>query len=125
MRKLALGIILAIGVLWAAPSQACEDCSDSFDPQALDWCMYCHGSYCGFFSCWIQDAPTQDGGTMEECAGDAYECFENDRGCEQEPMMRLRPLDETWRLARVRVLQPRILRVPVTTKARPIVNEKG
>ena len=60
-----------------------------------------------------------------DCAGDDDGCFEYGGGCEQEPVMRFRRLDETWRLARVRINQPRSLRAPVTTKATPIINKKG
>ena len=125
MRKFAFGIILAVVILWAAPSQACEDCSEYFNSQNFEWCYYCHASYCGFFNCWIQSEPVVGGGFQDVCAGDAYDCFEYGGGCVQEPVMRFRRLDETWRLARVRINQPRSLRAPVTTKATPIINKKG
>lgn len=118
MRKLALGAVL-LAVLWAAPSQACEDCDEYFDYQSLDWCLNCQDTACGFFNCWVQEQNVAGGGTQDYCAGDDYGCFENGYACIQEPRDIRLParLDETWRLARVRVLQPRNQRDSAVTSS--------
>ena len=118
MSKFLLGAALVFTIVWATPAQACEDCSEYFDWQANDWCTFCQeNTDCGFFRCWIREWPAAGGGTADVCGGDDEGCYIVGRACVQEPRMRLTPrLNDTWRLARVRVDQPGNLRKLPTTR---------
>ncbi|HEX8410245.1 MAG TPA: hypothetical protein VF883_15380 [Thermoanaerobaculia bacterium] len=100
--RLLIAAVLAIA--FVVPASACEACFEDYD--GANWCEYCDYARCGYFNCVIKQY--QGMGNMEYCTGDDAGCFEEGRGCMQEPQMKLqRPLGETWRLARVEVTPAR------------------
>lgn len=117
MRKLILGVALVIGVFFAVPSEACEECAQYFDYQSLSWCSYCRVSYCGFFNCRIRNYYYFG----DYCEGDDAGCFEYGGGCPGECnpddpnscVLHQARLDEAWRLLRVSVHNPGQGRAPM------------
>jgi hypothetical protein len=93
----------------------CQECAEWFDPQSLQWCLYCVPSYCGLFQCDIG----QYSGVLDYCregpAGND-QCFTVNVGCVEEPQA-LR-FDETWRLKGVRVNRSKKTTEPPAAGAR-------
>ena len=121
MHRALVGLLVLFAALLFAPSaSASEVCAEYFDWQSLDWCPYCSTVYCGYFSCAVR----QSAAWGDYCTGENAGCFEYGGNCSSEPDIHeparrqgphasnatpppIRPLEETWRLARVRVYQPR------------------
>lgn len=102
MRKLLFICGVLFVVLLAPPAEACQECSEYFDYQTLNWCLYCVESRCGYFACQIEQY-----GSMDFCTGDGG-CFEYGGHCPDEPQP-VAPdggesrLATKWRLETVRV----------------------
>lgn len=95
-----------VGILYASPAAACEECKQYFEWQSTQWCWYCEEySSCGYFDCRIEESWFGD----EYCTGDDGSCFEYGGNCAAEPSVDARPLDESWRLTNVRVIRPGLL----------------
>jgi hypothetical protein len=100
MKRIFVVLAFLILTTFASPAEACEQCQSYFYYGCSCWCKYCAATYCGDFDCTVQDAYG-----VEFCTGEEG-CFENGRGCEQEPPVALERLSETWELTRVRVFLP-------------------
>jgi len=101
MRIILLSAVM-ITLAYAAPASACQQCFDYFDYQALNWCLYCDETNCGWEECNIVELNPGE----EDCSYAGEHCFTLQKHCPFEPQVNLKApaqLDKTWRLARVRV----------------------
>jgi hypothetical protein len=105
------GIIFVFA--FTTPAAACQQCYEYFDYQAVDWCLYCTETNCGFEECNIVELNPGE----ESCSFAGEHCFTVNRHCPFEPQGQLlspqqQQLSQRWRLARVRVTR----RAPATRK---------
>jgi hypothetical protein len=102
MRTFFIAAVITLALAYARPARACQQCYEYFDYQSLDWCLYCAETNCGWEECNIVELNPGD----ESCSFAGEHCFTTSKHCPFEPQVELKmpkPLDQTWRLARVRV----------------------
>lgn len=112
MRNVLIGCGFLILLFCAVPAEACQECYEYYSDQTLDWCQSCRYVYCGHETCTIKSYswPFSYRTYCEVLGEDCAEQGGIDKGwCGTGPVERAdlpKRLDETWRLAAVRIYRP-------------------